>query len=696
MKKSNNKIFKNLIKKINCLILFVLVLMSISLMSISLTVNAKSNSLSELTSATATKELSAPVSYSVEKVTNELFGNVSIKSSEYLYNLDDSADYIYVELNDGGYAVFLKETMELLEYSQQGKLNYPKNSSKYYGGPSLYMVKDDDCFVDVNSQEHLHISNDSAKTYASEVRETLISNYEERLISENVDFDYSLLEKEVATEARSNNISLDDQLVGEIPKLDTDNLIRITDGTYIPNYRYFLSDPKHGYNSTGTCGAVAAQLLLSYHNYYSDRRIVDHKYLNGGNSIPEHNPNLCKDPMKMTHETLGTKGQREDGIDYTDSYFHYVVENIPKSATTSQVKNGLNNILSERNNEITGTIKYSVKSLSFNSSGIISELDSGRPVILLMQNSLGGLNHYVVAYGYNNYTYPGSSESYLGYITHFGWGSNYLNIWVNSAWCYSYTSLKIEHTHNYYTVGQIPGTSRMEYKCRTCGHRTDAGLTMLDIDRYQERVVSIPQNDYSYKEINVSFDTAGNKLFQTFGSKDVKLYLFDSEYNQLKYDDDSGQGLNSLFYYNVEANKQYILRVKFYNSSNTGDVKVGITPASETYSKYEDIWTYNSTGVTFYFPATLNTTRVLTFTPTESGTYKFQTNYVFGSRVDTYLYVVDPTTTYQCLYDDDNAGDLQALITTDLVAGRTYFIVASTYNITTTSGSLSLDIKKIS
>ena len=51
-------------------------------------------------------------------------------------------------------------------------------------------------------------------------------------------------------------------------------MIRLTDGNYIPNYRYFLLEPEHGENETGTCGAVAAQLMLSYHNYYSDRRII--------------------------------------------------------------------------------------------------------------------------------------------------------------------------------------------------------------------------------------------------------------------------------------------------------------------------------------------------------------------------------------------------------------------------------------
>lgn len=122
-------------------------------------------------------------------------------------------------------------------------------------------------------------------------------------------------------------------------------------------------------------------------------------------------------------------------------------------------------------------------------------------------------------------------------------------------------------------------------------------------------------------------------------------------------------------------------------------MKVGITPASVEYSTFEDIWTHESAGgVTFIFSSSLNTTRVITFTPTESGTYTFKTGYEDETRVDTYLYVVDPYTTNSCLYNDDDAGDLQALITMDLVAGRTYFMVVSTYNITSTTGRLSVSV----
>lgn len=48
------------------------------------------------------------MNYDVERAIDETLGNVTMQSSEYLYNLDDSSDYIYVEFEEGGYAVLLK------------------------------------------------------------------------------------------------------------------------------------------------------------------------------------------------------------------------------------------------------------------------------------------------------------------------------------------------------------------------------------------------------------------------------------------------------------------------------------------------------------------------------------------------------------------------------------------------------------
>ena len=101
------------------------------------------------------------------------------------------------------------------------------------------------------------------------------------------------------------------------PPLDENNFISPTNGAqYIENSEYFLTtneSPRHGDNDGNSCTTVAIQLLLSFNNYYNDRRIIDDIYLFGDESNnPENNPNYCIDPNKITSETLGSKQSFHD------------------------------------------------------------------------------------------------------------------------------------------------------------------------------------------------------------------------------------------------------------------------------------------------------------------------------------------------------------------------------------------------
>lgn len=79
-----------------------------------------------------------------------IFSDRPIEESGYLYNYDDSADYLYADFADNmGYAIFANETMEVLEYSLEGDFPYDthKNTKRYYGGPNMYFFKSNDKFV---------------------------------------------------------------------------------------------------------------------------------------------------------------------------------------------------------------------------------------------------------------------------------------------------------------------------------------------------------------------------------------------------------------------------------------------------------------------------------------------------------------------------------------------------------------------
>ena len=422
----------------------------------------------------------------------ELFGEKTILNADYLYNFDDEEIFIYSEFLEGGYCIISKDGETILEYSLNGSGPYVGVEKKYYCGPTYYFNK---------VKNNIYYNNYNSET-------VILTNEEEKLINDNLELTINLLSTSNTAEIKNINFTYSNPSGNSTPSLDEEGIINATitsasDTKYINNYKYFLSSPGHGVNSTGTCGAVAAQLMLSYHNYYSDRRIISANYLNGGwnNSLgdgnifnylnydnPEENPNACSNPEIMNWHTLGSTG-----INETDSntYFNYLVSKIPASATTNQVKNGIIAALDEKNEELVNDISYDIDShfgvlfSSVNEQNIKNEIDANRPALILMQEYLGGWNHYVVAYGYQNIISPTNGEEYSGFITHFGHSTQYsqsyrINVWINSSWCYSYISMRINHTHNYsIKINNIIDNSKIEIRCEECGHRILDDLYVL-------------------------------------------------------------------------------------------------------------------------------------------------------------------------------------------------------------------------
>lgn len=392
-----------------------------------------------------------------EMLSKELFGEVEVRTSEYLYDFDDSPAYIHVDFGEHGYAIYFRDTMELIEYAPIGSLPYDDDEcKKYYGGPTEYLKKEDSSFVKMSSDSGQYTS---------------------------PDFDI-------------NNILLADPVGSK-------------SATYIPNAQYFVSSPTHGKNVHGTCGSVAAQLLLGYNNFYNDRRIISPEYLNGnwnnfnGNNdiydptnynTPGDNPNACNDPRTITAQTAGSN----------NDFYNYVIQCVEPSALScvdttdsngntlhshngsslGDIMSGLRTILTQQ----TGADKDVVKATSIlfgsiDSQPIKSEIDAGRPLIIGMHEKLGGINHWVVGYGYQEYTYktghPNAGETYSGYIVHSGWSQN--RMWINESWCDSYLTVQIEHEHslNIDTQHDVGGDAR-ELRCEECGYRTVDELYTLN------------------------------------------------------------------------------------------------------------------------------------------------------------------------------------------------------------------------
>lgn len=157
-----HKIMEELMKKLKviglCLVVNLIASFAVALIIDTVSVFAENN-------------YETSISSSIEEKSNELFGDVRIKSSEYLYSLDESPDFIYIDFEDFGYAIFLRDNLELLEYAPQGNLPYLEGERKYYCGPKNYFNKASGQFVNIFTNESFLMSAIELETYSHALRE---------------------------------------------------------------------------------------------------------------------------------------------------------------------------------------------------------------------------------------------------------------------------------------------------------------------------------------------------------------------------------------------------------------------------------------------------------------------------------------------------------------------------------------------
>ncbi len=142
--------------------------------------------------------------------TIKIFGNVEINSIEYLYNFNDSPDYVYVDFEGLGYVIYYRTTLEMMEYSYEFDLDYSNiDSRKYYAGPSNYYGKKNNKFIDVDTGDYLNLSDSDIELYANNLSNFFSVDADERLnyfLNLNVDIDNSSKEIQVVKNLISRNI----------------------------------------------------------------------------------------------------------------------------------------------------------------------------------------------------------------------------------------------------------------------------------------------------------------------------------------------------------------------------------------------------------------------------------------------------------------------------------------------------------
>ncbi len=97
----------------------------------------------------------------------------------------------------------------------------------------------------------------------------------------------------------------------------------------------------------------------------------------------------------------------------------------------------------------------------------------------------------------------------------------------------------------------------------------------LNNSRYYEKRIAIAQG--TNWTFNVTFDNSGDKLIQTFGNKNTKMWLYDYDGSTLiSSDDDSGYNYNAFIFSNLVSGRNYFLIVNLYNQNDYGMVKLSI------------------------------------------------------------------------------------------------------------------------
>ena len=177
-------------------------------------------------------------------------------------------------------------------------------------------------------------------------------------------------------------------------------------------------------------------------------------------------------------------------------------------------------------------------------------------------------------------------------------------------------------------------------------------------------------------------DTAFYDLYSA-GSDDTYGILFDSNWNVMSKNDDSGEGHNFSINSFLIAGETYYLLVRGFSNG-------WYTLTTDVYLKHSSLSELNVDmchGVLFDYPGwnVYNS-----FTPTETGTYAF---YSTGSE-DTYGYLLDGNGNI-IAQNDDSGYNLNFCIKYDLQANTTYTLRSRLYSsAATTSNTVELWVKK--
>lgn len=257
--------------------------------------------------------------------------------------------------------------------------------------------------------------------------------------------------------------------------ITTDIEEKLTDVHFIDNANYFKTNPKHADNKEtdcpdGTCTTVAVQMLMGYHNYYTDRRLIPATDENGEAFLVNDYADLTQHPDVDMIETQGKDGLGRKETGTTDKFFYKLFALNPDAAnsggqTYAKVQAGAKAFVEQYASNIKENINFSWGLI--NKTEVKGELDKGNPVIVGRGQISERNFHVMVAYGYASY------EGDDGFIVHCGWlyGDSY--VWIPSSLLLFQMRMDVNtHTHNFVETGTYINSYYKEYDCTVCGANT--------------------------------------------------------------------------------------------------------------------------------------------------------------------------------------------------------------------------------
>ena len=214
---------------------------------------------------------------------------------------------------------------------------------------------------------------------------------------------------------------------------------------------------------------------------------------------------------------------------------------------------------------------------------------------------------------------------------------------------------------------------------------TTLTLSNTYTDRYHEEVFTLGAHEI--KTFNVTFLQSGVRTLQTFGNKDTYLEIFDANGVKVDDDDDGGYERNAFTSYYFAANVEYKVKVKFFNDSMVGEIKLLILPTN-SYSNYEAIYNCSSGTLDYFSMLDLDESDMITYTNSITSTKTIYTGNTSGFvNENMYMYVIDPRHTrfiditldeMPHVFDDNDGDYLHSKVNKRLCKGIPYLIIVRT------------------